>query len=196
MYRSPVSRKTYYFVTSDAGPVEQWELFDDGRGRVDARKVRRLRVETQTEGCVADDRLARLYVGEEARGIWSFGAEPGAGSRRVLVDSTGDGGHLTADVEGLAIAYGSGGDRSGGGGHLVASSQGSSSFVVYRRAGGNRYEGTFEVRTGNGIDAVDGTDGIDVTTTDLGPPFQRGLFVAQDDRNDSGHQNYKLVPWR
>jgi len=43
---------------------------------------------------------------------------------------------------------------------------------------------------------VSDTDGIDVTATPLGPRFPRGLFVAQDGRNDGANQNFKLVPWR
>jgi len=190
MYRSPVSRKTYYFVTSESGQAEQWELFDNGKGKVDARRVRSLTIGDETEGCVADDGLRRLYVGEEPRGIWRYGAEPGAGRRRVLVDSTGRSGHLVADVEGLAIARGPRGS-----GYLIASSQGNSSFAVYRRRG-NGYVTTFKIRAGGGIDAVEDTDGIEVTTANLGPRFPDGLFVAQDGRNDRGNQSFKLVPWR
>jgi 3-phytase len=47
-----------------------------------------------------------------------------------------------------------------------------------------------------GIDAVESTDGIDVTTTSLGPAFPNGVFVAHDGHDDEGNQNYKLVPWR
>ena len=53
----------------------------------------------------------------------------------------------------------------------------------------------FEIRDGNGIDGTQDTDGIDVTTADLGAPFADGLFVAQDGENDGANQNYKLVPW-
>jgi 3-phytase len=191
MYRSPVSRKFYYFVTSSSGQAEQWELFDNGQGKVDARRVRSLTIGGKAEGCVADDRLARFYVSEESRGIWRYGAEPDAGTGRVLVDSTGPGGHLVADVEGLAIAYGAGRE-----GYLIASSQGNDTFAVYRRAAPHEWVTSFGIRAGNGIDAVEHTDGIEVTTTNLGPPFPNGLFVAQDGTNDAGNQNFKLVPWR
>jgi 3-phytase len=139
---------------------------------------------------VADDELGRLYVGEEEHGIWRYGAEPGDGDARTLVDTTGSGGHLVADVEGLTIAYGQGEE-----GHLVASSQGDNSYVVYERGGENAYVGRFQIREGDGIDGTEETDGIDVTTADLGAAFTDGLFVAQDGDNDGGNQNYKLVPW-
>ena len=46
------------------------------------------------------------------------------------------------------------------------------------------------------IDKVTGTDGIDVVNSYLGPAFPKGVFIAQDDENDDGNQNYKLVPWQ
>ena len=191
MYRSPVSGRFYYFVNSQDGEVEQWELFDDGAGRVEGKKVRSFDVGSQTEGCVADDELGHLYVGEESEGIWKYDAEPDGRDERVLVDSTGDEGHLEADVEGLAIAYGK-----GGAGYLVASSQGNDSFVLYRRGGDNAYVRSFEIEAGNGVDAVHETDGIAISTARLGPAFPRGVLVAQDGDNDDGNQNYKLVPWQ
>jgi myo-inositol-hexaphosphate 3-phosphohydrolase len=97
-------------------------------GRVEGRQVRAFAVGSQTEGCVADDALGRFYIGEEAVGIWRYGAEPGAGDMRTLVDSADQRGHLTSNVEGLALAHGADGS-----GYLVASSQGSSTYALYRR---------------------------------------------------------------
>jgi len=189
MYRSRTTGKYYYFVNSKTGNVEQWELFDNGRGRVDAVKVRGFAVGSQTEGCVADDELGHFYIAEETVGIWKYGAEPNAPTGRLSVDQAG-GGRLVADVEGLTIAYGPEGT-----GYLIASSQGNSTYVLYRREGDNAFVKAFRVVRGSGIDAVSDTDGIDVTTANLGPAFPSGVFVAQDGRNDAGNQNYKLVPW-
>ncbi|MBI5031574.1 MAG: phytase [Chloroflexi bacterium] len=191
MYHSPSSGKYYYFVNSQAGEVEQWELYDNGSGKVDALKVRSFSVGSQTEGCVADDQAGYFYIGEEAIGIWKYAAEPNAGTARTLVDTTGIGGHLKADVEGLTLTYGDNGT-----GYLIASSQGDSTFAIYRREGNNPFVKTFKIVAGNGIDAVSGTDGIDVTTVNLGAAFPYGVFVAQDGANDNGNQNFKLVPWR
>ena len=189
MYRSPITGSFYVFATSeDSGPVRQWELFDDGGGRVTARQVRDFIMETQTEGCVADDELGALYVGEEDVAIWKYSAEPDGGDSRTLVDRVGS--RLTDDIEGLTIYYGPGDS-----GYLIASSQGSDTFVVYQRGGSNEYVSSFRIVAGNGIDEVTGTDGIDVVSVPLGPSFPSGLFVVQDDENDSGNQNFKLVPW-
>ncbi len=189
MYHSSVTGTYYYFGNSPAGEVEQWELFATGSGQVDARLVRDFDVGTQTEGCVADDELGHFYIGEEDVGIWKYGAEPGAGTARTLVDTTCAGGQLTADVEGLTIAYGARGT-----GYLIASSQGDDTFVVYQRGGANAYVKQFEITAGSTVDGVSTTDGIDVTTRNLGPAFPRGVFVAQDNNNNGSNQNYKLVP--
>jgi 3-phytase len=194
MYRSPETGKFYFFVNSEkqggnpGGRVEQWELIEEPGGRVDARRVRSFAVGSQTEGCVADDELGDLYIGEEARGIWRYRAEPTAGTERKRVDSTGAGGHLEAEVEGLAIAYGPG--RSG---YVVASSQGNNSIAVYRRED-NEYVKGFAIEGDDDIDAVEETDGVEVTTQDLGEAFPDGLLVAHDGSDDGGRTNFKLVP--
>ena len=187
LFRSEKTGKTFYFATSKSGDVEQWELVDAG-GKVDARKVRNFKVGGVVEGCVADDQLGQFYVSEEAVGIWKYGAEPEAGAARTQVAKVGDG-NLFADVEGLAIAYGADGK-----GYLMASSQGNHSYVVYRREGNNEFVKKFRIADGDKVDGTEETDGIDVTTANLGPAFPNGVFVAQDGFNNNGNQNFKLVP--
>jgi len=187
MYRSPEG-VYYVFVNSEQGEVQQWELFE-ADGRVDGRLVRSFDVGSQTEGCAVDDELGRLYIGEESEGVWRYGAEPDSGEARRAVDTTGELGHLDADVEGIAIVVGPGGS-----GYLIVSSQGSDSYAVYRREGDNQFLGTFEIVDAGGIDAVQETDGLDATGVSLGPAFPRGLLVVQDGEQDDEHQNFKLVP--
>ena len=181
MYLSPFTGKYYTYVTSEKGEMQQWELFDNGAGKVDAKLVRSFNVGSITEGVVADDVTGVLYVGQEKVGIWRYSAEPDGGSTRTQLDHTGTGGHLKADVEGLAIYY-----RPDGTGYLIASSQGSNDFVVYRREGNNEYIGTFKIDATSTIDKVSVTGGIDLTNAALGSKFPQGMFVAQD--ND---QNFK-----
>ncbi len=190
MYRSGETGKYYAFVTMTNGEVQQWELAEvAGTGQVGTKLVRNFDVGNQIEGCVADDELGALYVGEEDVGIWKYGAEPNAGTTRTQVDKTGSGGHLTADVEGLSIYY-----APDGLGYLIASSQGNNSYVLYRREGNNGYVARFVIGSGNGLDGTQDTDGIDVTNAALGPAFPNGVFIAQDGVS-SGNQNFKLVPW-
>ncbi len=187
MYRSAKTGKIYYFGNSKSGDVEQWELFEQG-GKVDAKKVRNFKLGSTVEGCVADDELGHFYISEEAVGIWKFNAEPEAGTERTQIAKVGDG-RLFADVEGLAIAYGK-----DGAGYLMVSSQGNHSYVVYRREGNNEFVKNFRVGNGDAVDGCEETDGIDVTTANLGSAFPNGVFVVQDGFNDKGNQNFKLVP--
>jgi len=188
LYRSPTSGTYYVFVGDSSGTVQQWELVTDGAGGVEATKARTISLGSTTEGCVADDDTGALYIAEEDVALWRYGAEPDAGEARTAVDTVGEG-RLAADVEGLAIY-----DDGGGAGYLIASSQGSDSFAVYERGEGNRYVAAFSIG-GGAVDGVTHTDGIAATSAALSVAFPDGLFVAQDDDNDGGNQNFKLVPW-
>lgn len=188
MYRSLVNGQYYAIVNDKNGRIEQWRLFDNGSGAVDGELVRTMSVPSQPEGCVADDILARLYVGEEEAGIWTFGAEPTDPMEGNMIDKVGN--HMVPDVEGLTIYYAT--DTTG---YLIASSQGNDTYVIYRREGNNAYVGTFRIVDGDEIDGTSETDGIDVTNFGIGPHFPNGLFVAQDDDNPGANQNFKCVPW-
>jgi len=188
-YRSAKTGKPYFFANNKAGRIEQHELQDAGAGMVKAAKVRDLKLSSITEGCVADDELGFLYVGEENVGIWKFAAEPDGGDRATRIAKVGEHG-LTADVEGLTI-YGA----AGGKGYLIASSQGSNTFLVYTREGENRYVLTVDPKEGL-IDDVNDTDGIAVTNRPTSEQFPAGFLVVQDGSNSGGHQNFKLYDWR
>jgi 3-phytase len=180
----------YAFVSTKEGEVRQFEL-DGSSGKVTGTAVRTLKVGSgEVEGMVADDQSGALYVAEENVGIWKYGANPGSGSGRTSVDKVGNG-HLTADVEGMAIYYGSN-DK----GYLIASSQGDSTYALYDRAGKNDYVGSFRVVSGNGIDGATSTDGLDVTNVPLNANFPKGMLVVHDNDNTNGAtSNFKFVSW-
>ena len=190
MYRSAQTGSYSVFVSDSSGSIEQWALRPTGND-VTGSKVRTIRVSSTTEGCVVDDELARLYISEEDKGIWRFPAEASDPTPPVIIDQTtaAGGSRLYADIEGLAILHGAAGT-----GYLVASSQGNSTFVVYDRAS-NGYVATFSIASGQ-IDGVDHTDGIEITSARLGDAYPEGLFVTQDNTNDSSNQNFKLVSWQ
>ncbi len=190
LYRSAGSGRFSVFVNSKAGQVEQWELTDNGAGKIDASLVRSFTLASQTEGCVADDELGNLYIGEEAVGIWKFGAEPSSGTTGSLVARVSSAGPLVGQVEGLTLTYGAGGT-----GYLIAVSQSNSTYVVYTRDGPNSLVTSFTLASNGAIDGTQLTDGIDVSTANLGPAFPSGVFVSQDGQNTGGNQNFKLVPY-
>lgn len=181
---------TYAFVNSaDTGEVEQYRLGATD-GVLTAEVVRTFSLGSQTEGCVVDDERGVLYLGEEAVGFWRIDASPTAAVEPVSLDTTADGGNLTADVEGISLFVGA-----DGAGYIVVSSQGSSTFVVYDRQT-EAYLGTVRIAEGETTDAVSGTDGIEVVSVAL-PAYPNGLFIVQDDVNLDGAtavgQNFKLI---
>lgn len=189
LYSSAGTGRLFAFVTSKSGRVVQFELFDDGSGRVDGEQVRAFDLDSQIEGCVADDELGQLYVGEEDVGIWRYDAEPDAGDQRTAVAEVSRSGPLVADVEGLTLAAGPDGT-----GYLIASSQGDDSYAVYRRDGDNEFVTSFRVVGGPDVDGAEDTDGLVAAAVPLGPDFPAGVLVVQDGENDGGDQNFKLVP--
>lgn len=186
LYTSPASGKLYAFPNSTSGRVEQWELAVTGDA-VSATSVRLWDAGSAVEGCYADDTTGKLYLGEEDVGVWVYGAEPGAGTGRTKLDSTGSGGHITADTEGITAA----------GNRIYVSSQGSNDFTVYDRTT-RAYLGRFAVSNGTATDDCEDTDGIDATAANLGPAFPQGVFICQDGSNGtpggSGNQNFKFIP--
>ncbi len=152
-----------------------------------AKLLRTMKLATQSEGCVADDRTDTLYVAEEDVGIWRFDARA-EGAREGKLVAPADGVRLVADTEGLAIAA-----RGRRGGWLLASSQGDSAYAAWRLPD-MRYAGRFRVVDGV-VDGTSETDGIEVSTKGFGPDFPRGIMIVQDGDNAPEAQNFKLIRW-
>ena len=181
-----IEGRYFAYVNAKTGEIVQLELRKNRAG-VSAKEVRRLSVPSQPEGCVVDDRSGTLYVGEEAAGVWRFDGRadgPLDGDRVISIEET----QLVADVEGLAL-YPMGKHE----GYLIASSQGDDAYAVYGLPELG-YQGRFRVIDGESIDGTSETDGIEITTAAL-PGRANGVFLAQDDANDDGGQNFKLVDW-
>ena len=184
-------------VNSTDGQVRQFRVEAGADGALRTVEERRFTVPSQPEGCVVDDVTGRLYLGEEAAGVWRFDltpAGPAAGVRIAAAPSA----ELQPDVEGLTLL------REGAVTWLIASSQGDSAFAVWHVDGAEPvYRGRFSVVGAAGVDPVTGTDGV----AGLGGPvgaFAEGLLVVQDDVDTAGEttstrrvrQNFKLVDWR
>ncbi|MGB7379319.1 MAG: phytase, partial [Rivularia sp. (in: cyanobacteria)] len=214
-YTSPVSGKSYVFVTqADGNKVAQIELTSKlgpaDEQLIEAEVVRTLELpiptgdaeDSQSEGIVVDQELGFLYVSMENEvGILKFSAEPNSGDEYQVVQPVGAD-YLVPDIEGLSIYYGENGT-----GYLIANSQGDSSYAVFSREGTNEYLGSFVVGDNNGIDQVNESDGLDIINVGLGSEFPNGLLVLQDGANDpqfvvedeeeleNASTNFKFVPW-
>lgn len=150
--------------------------------------VRTMKLATQSEGCVADERTHRLYVAEEDVGLWRFDAAPGGATAPVKM-ATADGYQIVADTEGVTLTA----EGPGNGGYLLVSSQGDNAYAVYRLSD-DAYLGRFRIGAG-AIGSTEETDGVDAMVGDFGPGYPGGLFVAQDGQNAPAAQNFKLVAW-
>lgn len=149
---------------------------------------RTVKVGSQPEGCVVDDKRGKLYLGEEDVAIWRFDLAPEAAAEPLKV-AAADGVRLTADVEGISIL------RDRGTEYLIASSQGDATYPVWRIEGDSyHYVGRFAIEGGE-IDAVTGTDGLDAWSGPIGQ-FPEGAIAVHDTDDGNGQQNFKVVDWR
>ncbi len=174
------------FVVLKDGRIDQVRIHVSGATpRVET--VRSMKLGTQAEGCVVDDRTGTLYVAEEDVGLWRFAADPAAPTTATPIARV-DGRTLVADAEGLALA-----PKGKTGGYLVVSSQGDNAYTLYRLAD-MTYAGRFRIGGGK-IDGTSETDGIELALGNFGPDYPKGLFVAQDGDNAPDTQNFKYVSW-
>ncbi|WP_294338638.1 phytase [uncultured Sphingomonas sp.] len=149
--------------------------------------VRSMKLGSQAEGCVVDDRTGKLYVAEEDVGLWRFDADPAAPTTATAIAKV-DRRILFDDAEGLALA-----PKGRDGGYLVVSSQGDNAYTLYRLPDVT-YAGRFRIG-GGAIDGTSDTDGIELRLGNFGPKYPRGLFIAQDGDNAPDTQNFKYVSW-
>ena len=192
MYKNNQSGDIYVFVNNKEGEIKQMKLVAS-ENKIGAQFVRNIKLETQTEGMVADDYTGTLYVSEEKTGIWKFDAdETGSSTGTLIPYSSEKNQNIKFDLEGLTIY-----DSGNGKGYLIASSQGNNSYAVFLRQGQNKYVGSFKIDERD-TDGVESTDGLDVTSCDL-PGFKKGFLIVQDGKNYKGgellSQNFKIIPW-
>lgn len=187
-----------YYVTINGknGCFQQFQLVVS-KHKLDLELVRTLQFDSQTEGMVADSYWQQLYVGEEGRGIWRLAIDPNTGdSKSLLTQSDSLNPNIRYDIEGLSIY-----SLSDSTGYLIASSQGNFSYSIFERTPPNAYRTSFKIEARGGIDGVEETDGLDLTSDSLSALFPKGMLVVQDGFNYSTDnelipQNFKYVDWR
>ncbi|KAH7150257.1 hypothetical protein B0J13DRAFT_439179 [Dactylonectria estremocensis] len=197
-YRSPATGKQYLFINEKSARYLQYELTSTADGELQTTLVRDFTGGSggQVEGCVTDEENGWIFIGEEPRALWRYGAEPDAGDDGVLVAEIGDG-QLYGDVEGVTLVVGPNPDE----GFILVSCQGVSAYNVYRRASPHDYITTFTVTASadGQIDAVSNTDGLTAVGVALNDDFPYGLVVVHDDANQlpdgttSNAASFKLI---
>lgn len=186
----PASGEIYAIANDKDGTFLQYRLSAPD-GRVQGELVRQFKVDSQPEGCVADDQRQRLFIGEEDVGVWAVDARADQPATLTSVIKVGP--QLHADVEGLALYQSNERD------YLVISSQGNDSYLVVDAEPPFATHGAFRVglNAAAGIDGSSETDGLEVTAINLGGPWSQGMLVVQDGRKRMPEQaqNFKFVPW-
>ncbi|MEZ5945897.1 MAG: phytase [Hyphomonas sp.] len=180
-------------VTYKDGTIQLWTGSWETIETVKPVLERTIQLPSKLEGCVFDDEADRLFVGEEAFGVWTLDLSD-AEAKPVPVDRIADGNGLVEDVEGMSLWLGE-----NGAGYLVVSAQAADRYVVYDRQAPFAPVGVFSIEPNKaiGIDGVSHTDGLDVSSAIL-PGFPEGILIVQDDANPipEYEQNFKLVSWK
>ncbi|UZM15812.1 phytase [Pseudomonas kielensis] len=186
----PASGELYAIANGKDGTFLQYRLSAPS-GVVQGELVRQFKVDSQPEGCVADDQRQRLFLGEEDVGVWAVDARADQPAQLTSVIKVGP--QLHADVEGLALYQSPSRD------YLVISSQGNDSYLVLDAEPPFASRGAFRVglNAAAGIDGASETDGLEVTAVNLGGAWSKGMLVVQDGRKRMPEQtqNFKFVPW-
>ena len=189
LFKAP-SGEIYSFANDKDGTFVQHRLYAKG-DKVEGELVRQFKVATQPEGCVADDRNQRLFIGEEDVAVWAVDARPDQPATLTSVIKVG--GPVHDDIEGMGL-YQTEKDN-----YLVISSQGNDSYVVVDAEPPYALRGAFRVgvNAAAGIDGASETDGLEVTSANLGGPWHKGMLVVQDGRKRMPEQaqNFKYIPW-
>ncbi|MEY3635251.1 MAG: hypothetical protein RLZZ61_1661 [Pseudomonadota bacterium] len=186
LWQRAADKALFGFVVLKDGRIDQVAIDLNG-AELSGKVLRSMKLGTQSEGCVVDDRTGILYVAEEDVGLWKFDAAPD-GSNVPTAIAKADGKEIVMDAEGVALAP-SGTD----GGYVIVSSQGDNAYTIYKLPEAT-YVGRFRINDGP-IDGVQETDGIELMLGDFGADFADGLFVVQDGDNRPATQNFKLVDW-
>ena len=189
LFKAP-SGEIYSFANDKDGTFVQHRLYAKG-DKVEGELVRQFKVATQPEGCVADDRNQRLFLGEEDVAVWAVDARPDQPATLTSVIKVG--GPVHDDIEGMGL-YQTEKDN-----YLVISSQGNDSYVVVDAEPPYALRGAFRVgvNAAAGIDGASETDGLEVTSANLGGAWSKGMLVVQDGRKRMPEQaqNFKYIPW-
>jgi 3-phytase len=192
-YKSPRDGRSYFFVTSESGTIEQHEIVAEAGGKISARRLRQFPLNEKAKSGVADEARGVVYVAEEKSGIWRYPAEPDGTStdHGTLVIPANEHG-LLPHVRGPALFRGE-----SGAGYLLVLSQGSkgghSIVNVYDR---NDYHYVLTIDPSSaGPGPIDHASGLDVTSCQTTARLARGALAINDQTTPSGNEEFKVYAW-
>ncbi|RAJ87984.1 3-phytase [Chitinophaga dinghuensis] len=179
VYTSPEG-KQYAIVGRKDGPKDgsylwQYELSDNGQGKIKATLVRKFGQysgKKEIEAIAVDNELGYVYYSDEQYGVRQYYADPAKGNEELSqFAKTG----FAEDHEGISIFK-----TAPGKGYILVSDQGANKFQIFRREGtaSNPHQHDLlkvvTVKAGH-------SDGSDVVNIPLNETFKHGLFVVMSD---------------
>jgi 3-phytase len=194
LYKRPRDGAIFAMISRKTGPTEgylwQYRLSDDGTGKVKGTKVRefgRFSGKGEIEAIAVDDALGYVYYADEGDGIHKYPADPDAPEASRELAHFGKQG-FKADREGIAIYA-----RKDGTGYILCTDQldGNAEYYIFRREGapGRPHDHTEVLKIVRG--GADATDGIEATSSSLGPGFPHGALVVMN----SKPRNFLVFRW-
>lgn len=182
-YSSPTTQKTYVIVGRKTGPKKnylyQYELQSTNNQikAVLVRKFGNFSGKKEIEAIAVDNENGFIYYADEEFGVHKYYAEPTQGNKEIAI--IGQGKFLT-DIEGIAIAKTTQKE-----GYIIISDQQRGTFNVFDRQT-NKFIKTLDLTTVE-------TDGCEVSTSNFGPLFPNGLFVAMNDSKEFYFYDFKKI---
>lgn len=191
LYKSPKDSDIYAFCGPKyGGGLKQYRIEDDGSGQaVKVTEVRALTFESEEakEGIVCDDENGYVYVGEEAKAIHKYYAEPDADPDPIFSFATEG---YSADREGVSLYK-----FDDGSGYVVVVDQGgilaeaASILRIYDLEEPHELLRTVAHLNKKGKSIWD-DDGVEVSSKPL-PGFPHGVVIAHDGK----YSDYPIYDW-
>ncbi len=180
-FTSPLDGQSYAFLLASNGQVQQWHVYEGKDGSLKSTLARSLQLGTEPKFCVADAKTNKLYVTEEAVGVWQFDADVEAETIPELVDVKKFG-HFTGEVGGVAIHHTATGQSV-----LFASDVETSTINLYDVADDHRFMGGMQLKGSGAVDGVDNAGGLFATDG------ANGRLLLSDEDNGDDATNFKLA---
>ena len=180
LYQRPRDGAVFAIVGGKSGPRDgtylwQYRLELDGAGCVRGVKVREFGAysgRAEIEAIAVDDSLGYVYYSDEQAGVRKYHADPDAGNQELALFATSD---FIEDHEGIGIFRGENGR-----GYLLVSDQSGGRLHVFAREGTKADPHAHPVLAVIPVSAVH-TDGLEVTSSPVGPAFPKGMLVMMSD---------------
>ncbi len=179
----------YAIVGRTDGPLEgylwQYRIEDAGNGNVKLVKVRvfgKYSGVKEIEAIAVDNELGFVYYADEAFGVRKYYANPAMGNEELALFGTDDFGR---DIEGISIYKTD--DKTG---YILISDQQVGTFNIYPREGTLEDQNRHQLIKSVELMTLE-SDGSEVSSTNLGPEFPKGIFVAM-----STDKTFHIYDWR